>query len=179
MEMVEGNPASGIRVVIYEDLQCGDCLAFRTLLDDKLLPRYGSKVAFVHRDFPLGKHDWARFAAIAGRWVYERNHELGITFRREIMSEHDHLTAESLKSWVREFARRNNMSQDGIEASLSDPRLTAAVEQDLQGGIGRGVRKTPTVWIGNQTFIETILYEDIAQALDLELGIGSSTGRAR
>ncbi|NWF85183.1 MAG: thioredoxin domain-containing protein, partial [Bryobacteraceae bacterium] len=56
---VEGNPSSPVRVVIYEDLQCSDCAAFRKMLDEKLLPRYGSKVAFEHRDFPLAKHSWA------------------------------------------------------------------------------------------------------------------------
>ena len=55
-------------------------------------------------------------------------------------------------------------------ASLSDQRLISALEQDIQAGAGRGVKKTPTVFIGNQSFIETILYEDLAQALDIELG---------
>ena len=72
-DVVEGNPASSVKVLIYEDLQCGDCARFRVLLDQKLLPKYGSRVAFVHRDVPLGKHDWARPAAIAARWVYEQD----------------------------------------------------------------------------------------------------------
>ena len=59
-EITEGNPTSPVKVVIYDDLQCSDCQNFRTMLDQKILPRYGDKVAFVHRDFPLGKHYWAR-----------------------------------------------------------------------------------------------------------------------
>ena len=39
--------------------------AFRRMLDEKLLPKYGDEVAFVHRDFPLAKHAWARQAAAA------------------------------------------------------------------------------------------------------------------
>ena len=105
-ELVEGNPASPVRVLIYEDLQCPDCLTLRNLLDEKLLPRYGSRVAFIHRDFPLGKHDWARPAAVAARWVYQQDPDLGITFRREILSEQDHITAAGLNRWLLEFARR-------------------------------------------------------------------------
>src|SRR5579872_3797430 len=82
--IVEGNPDSPVKVLIYEDLQCGDCANFGALLDEKLLSRYGSRVAFVHRDFPLGKHDWARPAAMAARWVWQQNSRLGIAFRREI-----------------------------------------------------------------------------------------------
>jgi protein-disulfide isomerase len=168
-EIVEGNSLSPVRVVIYEDLQCSDCQNLRTLMDQKILPRYGSRVAFVHRDLPLPRHDWARPAAVAGRWVYEQNHALGIVFRREIMSEQNHLTAGSLPNWLLEFARRNNLSQKGIVDSLSDPRLLNLVDQDYLAGVARGVSKTPTIYAGGQIFVETIIYEDIARALDLEL----------
>jgi len=33
--LVEGNASSPVRVVIYEDLQCSDCAAFRKMLENK------------------------------------------------------------------------------------------------------------------------------------------------
>jgi protein-disulfide isomerase len=169
-EFVEGNPASTVKVVIYSDLQCPDCLRLRLMLDEKILPKYGKRVAFVHRDFPLGKHDWARQGAIAARWVDEQNPELGMVFRREIMSEQEHITAATLKPWLREFAVRNKLDPNGITAAVSDRRLDSLVDQDLQGALARGVTSAPTIIIGNQRFSDTILYEDIAKALDIELG---------
>jgi protein-disulfide isomerase len=168
-EIVEGNPLSPVRVVIYEDLQCSDCQNFRTLLDQKLLPRFGTRVAFVHRDLPLPRHDWARAAAVAARWVYEKDHELGIVFRREIMSEQAHLTQGNLQYWLQHFARRNNLDQKGIVDSLSDPRLLNLVDQDYLAGVARGVSHTPTVYAGGQVFVETIIFDEVAHALDLEL----------
>ena len=168
-EIVEGNPLSSVRVVIYEDLQCSDCQNFRTLMDQKFLPRYGSRVAFVHRDLPLPRHEWARSAAVAGRWVYEKNHALGITFRREILSEQDHLTVGNLQTWLLEFARRNNLSEKAIIESLSEPRLLNLIDQDYLAGVARGVSRTPTVYAGGQIFIETIIFDDLARVLDLEL----------
>ena len=168
-EIVEGNPASPVRVTIFEDLQCVDCQKLRTLMDEKILPRYGSRVAFIHRDFPLAKHDWARNAAIAARWVYERNPELGIEFRREILSEQTHITAGSLKSWLMDFAARNHLDADGIAASLNDQRLGTLVDQDYLGGLGRGVSHTPTILAGGQSIEETVVYEDFARLLDGEL----------
>ena len=168
-EVVEGNRTSTVRVVIYEDLQCADCTKLRTLLDEKLLPKYGSKVAFVHRDFPLGKHDWARQAAIAGRWIYEQNPEIGITYRRELMAQQDHITVQNFKYWLLEFAARNRLDQPGVLASLNDPRLTALVEQDYQSGVARGVTNTPTVYVGSQSIVETVIYEDLARLIDTEL----------
>ena len=169
-ELVEGNPASPVKVFIYEDLQCPDCLNFRQLLDQKLLPKYGSRVAFVHRDFPLAKHDWSRQAAIAARWVQEQNPALAIVFRREIMSEQDHIRVANLKPWIVEFAVRNDLDPKGMIHSLEDKRLDAIVDQDYQSAVARGVTRTPTVIVGGQKLVETILYDDVARALDVELG---------
>jgi len=71
--LVEGFAESKVRVLIYEDLQCPDCAAFRRMMDDKILPRYGTRVAFVHRDFPLAKHAWARRAAPGMRTARSRS----------------------------------------------------------------------------------------------------------
>jgi len=168
-DIVEGNPSSPVRVVIYGDLQCSDCAHFRGMLDQRILPRYGSRVVFIHRDFPLPKHDWARQAAIAGRWVYEHDPKLGIVFRREIMSEQDNINPQNLKALLIEFAARNKLDQKGILDSLDDQRLATLVDQDYQGAVARGVSKTPTVYVGGQAFVENIIYEDIARALDQAL----------
>ena len=165
-DVVQGTPGSSVKVVIYDDLQCSDCARFQTMLDEKLLPKYGGRVAFIHRDFPLPKHEWARPAAIAARWVYEQNSALGAAIRRELLAEQTGITSQSLKPWLSEFALRNKLNPKGIIDALSDPRLIALVEQDIQSGRGRAVTRTPTAFLGGQSFIETILYEDVARALD-------------
>jgi protein-disulfide isomerase len=170
LDIVEGNAASPVRVVIYEDLQCSDCEKLRELLDSKVLERYGSRVAFIHKDFPLAKHDWARDAAVAARWVYAQDHALGIVFRREILSEHNHITVATLKPWLLEFAARNNLDQQGILDSLKDPKLISQVDQDYQAGVVKGISHTPTVIVGGQMIVETVIYDDLARALDHELG---------
>jgi protein-disulfide isomerase len=165
-DVVEGNPASPVKVLIYEDLQCGDCARFRVLLDEKILPRYRSRVAFIHRDFPLGKHDWAVPAAVAARWVYEQSSELGIIVRRELLAEQDSINTRNLKHWLVDFAYRNHLDPKGIVDSLSDQRLQALVDQDRQSAVARGVSRAPTLFVGGQPFVETIIYDDLARALD-------------
>lgn len=165
-DVIEGNPASSVRLVIYEDLECGDCARFEAVLEQKILPKYGSRVLIIHRDFPLGKHDWARPAALAARWVWEQDSQLGIEIRRELLSEQDNITARNLNSWLVEFAGRHNLDQKDILTSLTDPRIAALVDQDQQAAVARGVSKTPTAYVGGQAFVETIIYEDLARALD-------------
>lgn len=165
-DVVEGNPASPVRVFIYEDLQSGRGAQFQLMLERRLLPRYGSKVAFVHRDFPLGRHDWAPQAAIAARWVWEQSNSLGITVRREILAEHDSITSHSLKDWLIDYAYRNHLDPKGIIDSLSDKRLAAIVDQDQQGATARGVTQVPTVYVGGQAFVVDIIYDDLVRAID-------------
>lgn len=165
-DVVEGNPASSVRVLIYEDLQSGRGAQFQLMLQNKLMPRYGSRVAFVHRDFVLGRHDWAPQAAIAARWVWEQSNALGIQIRAEILAEHDSITARNLKDWLIDFAYRNHLDPKGIVDSLSDKRLRALVDQDQQAATARGVTEVPTVYVGGISFAQDIIYDDLVRAID-------------
>jgi protein-disulfide isomerase len=165
-DVVEGNPASSVKVLIYDDLQCSECARFRVMMDQKLLPKYGAKVAFIHRDFPLGKHDWAGQAAVAARWVNEQSGELGIIIRREILAEQDAITPQNLKQWLIDFAYRNHLDPKGIVAALTDQRLITVVDQDRQAAAARGVNRVPTVFVGGVPFPETIIFDELARAID-------------
>jgi protein-disulfide isomerase len=168
-DIVEGNPFAAVKVTIYGDLQCDYCADLRTMLDEKLLPRYGKDVAFIHRDLPLGRHEWARSAAMVARWVYEQSSRLGISFQRELLAEQQHMTTARLKPWVLQFAIRNNLSEQGIVGALTDTRLGTLVDQDVQIAAARGITKIPTVYVGGQMFAETIIYDNVAKVLDQTL----------
>ena len=164
--LVEGFAESKVRVLIYEDLQCPDCAAFRRMMDDKILPRYGTRVAFVHRDFPLAKHAWARRAAIAARYFGDHKPELGLAYRRQIMATIRETTPDNFNSRLSQFARDNGLDPAPVLAALDDAHLAALVERDFQDGVARGVVHTPTVFVNGNPFIERFSFEDVSQALD-------------
>jgi protein-disulfide isomerase len=164
--LVEGLAESKVRVLIYEDLQCPDCAVFRRMMDDKILPRYATRVAFVHRDFPLAKHAWARRAAIAARYFGDRKPGLGLTYRRQIMATMKEITPDNFNSRLSQFAKDNGLDPARVLAALDDARLAALVERDFQDGVARGVVHTPTVFVNGSPFIEHFSFEEISQALD-------------
>lgn len=166
---VEGNPNSPVRVIVYENLQCSDCAVFRKMMDDQLLPKYGDKVAFEHRDFPLAKHAWARPAALAARHFDRTKPGLGIVFRRAIMEDRKTVQPETLATYIGAFARKHKVKVEPALASLDDPALAAAVEKDFQEGVARGVSKTPTIFVDGTPFLETFTFEEVAKALDAAL----------
>lgn len=164
--IIEGLADSPVRAVIYEDLQCPDCAAFRRMMDEKLLPKYGTKVAFVHRDFPLAKHAWARRAAIAARFFEERSAELGLAYRRETMATQEGATSENFNARLTAFAKAHGVDTAEAIAALSNPHYAQLVDQDYQDGVARGVVHTPTVFVNGQPFIETFSFEEISKGID-------------
>lgn len=166
---VEGNPASTVRVIVYEDLQCPDCAVFRTMMDDILLPKYGTKVAFEHREFPLAKHKYARPASVAARYFGSIKPELGVEFRKYLYTNLKSVTPENFPSKVEEFAQKHGTDPGKAVAALKDKKVADAVEQDFQEGIARGVSRTPTVFVNGEPFIERFTADEISKSIDAAL----------
>jgi protein-disulfide isomerase len=167
--LVEGNASGPVRVIIYEDLQCSDCAQFRLMLDQKLLPRFASKVAFEHRDFPLPKHKWARDAAIASRYFETIGPALAIQWRQYAMVHQAEITAENFRDKLAAWAKQNGAGPDKAVAALGNADLASAVDRDYQDGVARGIAHTPTVLVEGEAFIETFTYEEVSGAIEKAL----------
>ncbi len=164
--LVEGNAASPVKVVIFEDLQCSDCADFRVMLDKQILPKYAAKASFEHRDFPLPKHNWARKAAIAARYFHAIDAGLAVKYRRETMANQKSITAENFNENLAAFAKKNGADPAKTLAALNDAELAAAVDKEYKDAVARGVGRTPTVLVDGEPFIEVFSFEEIAAALD-------------
>jgi protein-disulfide isomerase len=164
--LVEGRAGSPVRVVIYEDLQCPDCADLRVMMDKQILPKYGDRVEFVHRDFPLAKHAWARRAAVAARYFTEKDPQLGLEYRRHTMATQSETTADNFKDRMAEFARQHGLKPEDALAALDNPHYAESVEKDYQEGVGRGIVHTPTALVNGAPFIETFTFEAISKGID-------------
>ena len=152
--------------MIYEDLQCRDSARFCEMLDRLILPRFGQKAAFEHRDFPLPKHNWARKAAIASRFFGTVRAPLAMEWRRDVLSNLSWITPDNFNQTLSAFARKHGADLAQAMASLDDTSFAEAVERDYQDGVARGVARTPTVFIGHKPFIETFTFEEISESLE-------------
>jgi protein-disulfide isomerase len=164
--LVEGRAGSPVRVVIYEDLQCPDCANFRVMLDKQLLPKYASQVEFVHRDFPLAKHAWARRASVAARYFTEKDAKLGLEYRQATMAMQKQINADNIKDQVAKFAKDHGLKPEEALAALDNQKYAELVEKDYQEGVGRGIVHTPTALVNGTPFIETFTFEEISKGID-------------
>jgi protein-disulfide isomerase len=171
---VEGNAASPVRVIAYEDLQCGDCAEYRRMLDEQLLPTFGQSVAFESRDFPLAKHPWARLAAIAARHFKHVHPELGTAFRRYCYQHQAVIAVPSFPKYLRDFAKTSGIDPEKAIDALSDGNHAAEVDAQHREGIARGVIRTPTVFANGEAFVETFSFERIGRAIESAIDIAGA-----
>jgi protein-disulfide isomerase len=135
-----------VRIDLFSDFQCPSCKglaegALKRIKEDYALK---GKVRFVHHDFPLPQHQYARRAAVLAAAAdrlgkFEEVSE--VLFREQpswsINGKVDDvvdsvLTPEERKK-LREFA--------------SDPQIVAAIDKDVELGKRMGVTSTPTMVI--------------------------------
>ena len=167
--VVEGLVDSPVRVIAYEDLQCPDCATYRVMLDEKLLPAYGARAAFEHREFPLPKHSWARQAAMEALFFHAARAELGIAWRRHVLQSIRAITSENFLDQVKTFASANGVAPAWACAALDHAGYRGQVERDLQEGLARGISRTPTVLVNGEPFVETFTCEQLSKAIDAAL----------
>lgn len=167
-----------VTVTAFEDLACGDCADYAHMLDMHLAPKFGRRVSFVHKDFPLERHEWAYGAAVAARYLSGSSPAAAHRFRRYCMHQRHQISPANLHSHFENFTRDAGLDAPPFSEVVSDPRSKAAVERDLAEGRELGVERTPTVFAGDAVFIELFELEEVAAAIEAALAQASSVGAA-
>ena len=129
----------------------------------QILQKYGDKIKFVFRNFPLPSHDLSRETAEASDCALEQD---------KYWEYHDQL-----------FANQKNMSVEKIKSIAADLGLDAKkfnecfdsrkyqqeVEKDHQDGLKSGIYGTPTFFINGRPLVGPRTFEEFVQIIDEEL----------
>lgn len=162
----ENDPAQGpadakVTVVEFSDFQCPACKQAHYKLGP-LLEKYGDKIKFVYRDFPLlGKHPDALPAAVAASCAgdqgkYWEMHDM--LFRAPSLKEND----------FKSFADTLKLDKDKFTACLQEPERDKEVRKDLEDGRTYGVNSTPTFYVNGYLVVGANMAE-ITRLIDREL----------
>jgi protein-disulfide isomerase len=163
----EDDPAQGpadakVTIVEFSDFQCPACKQAHYKMP-ALLEKYGDKIKFVYRDFPLlGKHEDALPAAVAASCAGDQG---------KYWEMHDMLfKAPSLKeSDFKSFAGNLKLDADKFSACLKEPARDAEVRKDLEDGRAYGVNSTPTFYVNGYLVVGANMPE-ITRLIERELG---------
>ena len=149
-------PGAKVAIVLFEDMQCPDCARAHPLVTEIAAQQ---RIPVVRHDFPLAMHNWARRAAIIGRYFDTKSTKLGDGWRAYIFSNQSLVTPDNLDEFFSKYATANGT---GVPMVL-DPggRLEAKINADVALGKRIGIQHTPTLWVvGNigtaEPFVEVV-----------------------
>jgi protein-disulfide isomerase len=167
-----GAPAKGptnAKVVIQEfsDFQCPFCSRVNPTVE-QILQRYGNRVRFVWRDFPLPFHPNAMPAAEAAREVFRQGgNEKFWQYHALLFQNQRDLTRETLERLAEQVG---GVNMNEFRQALDSHRHQAAVQADVQAVQNAGARiGTPSFFINGKLVQGAQPFEAFQQVIDAEL----------
>lgn len=155
-------------IAVFNDFQCPYCARLVPLLK-QVLDTYPEEVKLVFKHFPLRNHRFARQAAIAalaaGRQgkFWEFQNQLFRNFRQ--------LSDQK----VQEIAKELSLNEEQFRKDMKDPKIVAAINNDVRDGTKAGVRGTPTVFV-NGRFLKQRSMEGFHAIIKKELARAKMKG---
>ncbi len=180
-----GGPVSApVTIVGFDDLECPYCGKLHTEIFPALTQRYGDKVRFVYKDFPLDEiHPWAMRAAVDSNCLGAQSND---GYWSEVDYIHTHAgeiggdpkdakaektlprATEQLDRLTREQGEFRKVDMTKLNACLTkQDSTTVTASHDV--GTKLGVNSTPTLYINGDKIDGAVslqfLYSIIDQAL--------------
>lgn len=141
----EGPATASVTVTEYGDFQCPACKGAYDLINKPLLDKYGSKIRFVFKQFPLqGIHQYALEAAEASECAADQGKFW--EFVDMDYAHQDDLSSQALRDW----AKNLGLDTDLFERCLSSGIKKKAVLADFAEGEKLGVDSTPSYFVNGE-----------------------------
>jgi protein-disulfide isomerase len=153
-----------LTIVEYSDFQCPFCGRAAGVVD-KLKEKYGTKIHFVFRQFPLEMHPNAELAAEAALAAHAQGkfwpfHDLLFQHQRD-------LERPSLER----YAEQAGLDMATFKKALDEHTYESAVKSDMKLAMEAHVSGTPSMFIGTERVENPTDFESLSRDIDGKLAI--------
>jgi predicted DsbA family dithiol-disulfide isomerase/rhodanese-related sulfurtransferase len=157
-----------VTLVEFGDLQCPSCAAAEPEMRE-LRQRYGDRVRFVFRQFPLEKiHQYAMRSAEASECAAQQGKFWEALDR--FYAANGNLKDESLERYAGEIG----LDVTKFKSCLGSGATRAIIQRDREDGHALGVRGTPTFFLGRQRIVGAPEMAKFEQLLNQQLAAASA-----
>ena len=157
-----GPPDAKVTIVEYSDFECPYCSRAAEVAK-KLKEKYGSKVRFVFRQYPLSFHENAQLAAEASLAAHAQGKFW--PFHDLLFENQDELDRKSLEA----HAQKVGLDLARFKKALDSHEYAAAVKADMSLAEEARVSGTPTMFIGTDRVANPTELEAVARLVDAKL----------
>lgn len=166
-----GPPHAPVTVVEYGDFECPNCKQAAPVVK-LLLNRFGERIQFVYRHFPLEEvHPHALYAAeaaesAAGQGKFWPMHDL-------LFHNQPHLKPNQLGN----YAERLQLDMARYAADMKEHNYLQRIREHEQSGRASGVRSTPAFFINRKLHDVSFGFEGLLEAVEAVLRSSPRSGR--
>jgi protein-disulfide isomerase len=139
---VRGAKNGSVMLLEFSDFQCPYCKKVQIIID-RLIKKYGDKVAFGYRHFPLATHREADGSAIAVECAREQGKF--IQMHERLYQQQSRQSAKDLQNLAKEIGVTDLKKFD---ACLQDDRYHKLLNHDIEVAGDAGITGTPSFIIG-------------------------------
>lgn len=157
---VKGSEKGKVTIVEFSDFQCPYCKKGAETMKE-VMKKYGSKVQYYYRDYPLSFHDRAKQAANASRCAGDQGKFW--EFHDALFADQSKLSDDDLLA----VGKKLKLDMTKYEPCVKEMKQIAKVESDMRDGENAGVSGTPAYFI-NGIFLSGALpmkkFEEVIEA---------------
>lgn len=159
-----GNKNAKVTVVEFSDFQCPFCKKGAEVIKE-LKKKYGKKVNFAFKNFPLPFHNHAQKAAEAGMCAFDQNEKAFWFMHDEMFANQDRLNKEGLL----EMAKKGKLDLKKFSECLNSGKFAAKVGKDMEDGKNVSVKSTPTFFVNGKMVTGAQPVDFFSEIIDEEL----------
>ncbi len=146
-----GPPNAPVTIAVFSDFQCPYCARFAQMLRKDVLPREGSNVRVVFRQFPLAMHPWARPAAQASVCLAAQNNDFFWKVHDYLFENQRDLNPQNVTERIRsEASRLRGFNRASFDSCLNEPKTAQRIESEIAFGSKNGISGTPSIFVNGR-----------------------------
>jgi protein-disulfide isomerase len=156
---------AAVYLVEFSDFQCPACKAFKPIIE-QIIKKYGSRIQFGYRHFPLPQHKEAQYAARA----FEAANEQGKAWEM-----YDFLFANQSdlsESVIAKGVIALGLDKKQFDTAIASRKIKDTIERDVVDGSSLGINSTPTFFLNGKK-LNLFSADDLLKAVDAEMAISN------
>lgn len=163
-----GDPNAKVTIIEFSDFECPFCRKAQTV-NRELRNRYGDKIHWVFKDFPLNFHANAMNAHKAANCVGTQKPDKFWTFFDSVFEKQATGKEILQKNNLRALASTMDIDMKKYDSCLEDPAMDKEIQNDIDQGQSVGVTGTPAFFINGRMISGARPLEDFVTIIEEEI----------